>query len=206
MVVCIWGSKLRGYRNSCFQTSDQPGLTMSLPRFHIEGHVYYITTVTYARLRVFTRPSFIIPLIDSLNLYRYKQQFKLVGYVIMPDHIHVMIWPYGEAMPAEIMRDFKKFTAVRIIRQAEVEGNVDWLAAFQWAGEEAERSQNKVWQDSYWDKTIYSDQLLRQKLNYIHRNPVRSGLAERPELYAYSSYRNYVNGDDSLIEFDRDWF
>ena len=179
---------------------------MGLPRYHIEGHIYYITTVTYGRLPIFTRPSFIIPLIDSLNFYRYKQQFKLVGYVIMPDHIHLMIWPYGESTPTEIMRDFKKFTAVRIIRQAEVEGNADWLAAFQQAGEETERSQNKVWQDSYWDKNIYSDHILRQKLNYIHRNPVRAGLVEQPEQYAYSSYRNYVNGDDSLIEIDRDWF
>ncbi|MCX6032960.1 MAG: hypothetical protein NT169_27195 [Chloroflexi bacterium] len=45
-----------------------------------------------------------------------------------------------------------------------------------------------------------------QKLNYIHRNPVRAGLVEQPEQYAYSSYRNYVNGDNSLIEIDRDWF
>jgi REP element-mobilizing transposase RayT len=179
---------------------------MSLPRYHIEGHIYYITTVTYGRLRIFTRPSFIIPLIDSLNFYRYKQQFKLVGYVIMPDHIHLMIWPYGESTPTEIMRDFKKFTAVRIIRQAEVEGNADWLAAFQRAGEETERSQNKVWQDSYWDKNIYSELFLRQKLNYVHRNPVRAGLVEQPEQYAYSSYRNYVDSNDSLIEIDRDWF
>ena len=107
---------------------------MGLPRYHIEGHIYYITTVTYGRLPIFTRPSFIIPLIDSLNFYRCKRQFKLVGYVIMPDHIHLMIWPYGESTPTEIMRDFKKFTAVRIIRQAEVEGNADWLAAFQQSG------------------------------------------------------------------------
>jgi hypothetical protein len=55
---------------------------MSLPRFHIEGHIYYITTVIHNRLPIFTRPSFIIPLYDSLNFYRYKQEFKLLGYAI----------------------------------------------------------------------------------------------------------------------------
>ncbi len=46
---------------------------MRLPRFHIEGHIYYITTVIYNRLPIFTRSSFVIPLLDSLNYYRYKQ-------------------------------------------------------------------------------------------------------------------------------------
>ncbi len=80
---------------------------MGLPRFHIEGHVYYITTVTYNRLPIFTRPSFVIPLFDSLNFYRYKQSFKLLGYVIMPDHVHLLIWPFGEATVSNIMRDIK---------------------------------------------------------------------------------------------------
>jgi REP element-mobilizing transposase RayT len=178
---------------------------MNLPRFHIEGHVYHITTVVHDRLPIFTRPSFIIPLLDSLNFYRHKRQFKMLGYVIMPDHIHLLIWPQGTSRVAEIMRDFKKFTAVRIIRQAEVEDRADWLAAFQQAGSQTGRSSNKVWQDSYWDTNIYTEKFLRQKLNYIHLNPVRAGLVEGPAEYPYSSYRNYMNGDESLIEIDRGW-
>lgn len=178
---------------------------MHLPRYQIQGHVYYITIVTYGRLPIFTRPSFVIPLIDSLNFYRYKLQFKVIGYVIMPDHVHIIIWPFGTPTISEIMRDFKKFTAIRLIRQAEAEGLTEWIAAFQRAGDETGRGDNKVWQDSYWDKNIYSEHFLRQKLNYVHRNPVRAGLVEQPEMYPYSSYRNYVSGDQSLIEIDQDW-
>jgi putative transposase len=178
---------------------------MALPRFHIEGHVYYITTVVYDRLPVFTRPSFIIPLFDSLNYYRHKQEFKLLGYVIMPDHIHLIIWPFGQATVSEIMRDYKKFTSRRIIRQAEAEQVKAWTVAFERAGEQTGRSSNKVWQDSYWDVNIFSERFLRQKLNYVHRNPVRAGLVEMPEEYVYSSYRSYVQGEDWLIEIDREW-
>jgi REP element-mobilizing transposase RayT len=178
---------------------------MSLQRFHLEGHIYYITTVVYNRLPIFTRPSFINPLFDSLNFYRYKQQFKLLGYVIMPDHFHLIIWPFGEATVSDIMRDYKEFTAKRIIRQAEVEGIKDWVTAFQQAGHETGRSENKVWQDSYWDENVYTEHFLRQKLNYIHRNPLRAGLVERPEDYLYSSYRNYEFGEKWLIEIDRGW-
>ncbi len=178
---------------------------MTLRRFQVQGHVYYITTVVYRRLPVFVRPSFVIPLLDSLNFYRYQHCFKLLGYVIMPDHIHLVIWPCGSSCVPDIMRDFKKFVAVRIVRQARVEDIQPWVSAFQQAGQETKRSKNKVWQDSYWDVNVYTERFLRQKLNYVHRNPVRAGLAKEPGAYAYSSYRNYVLDDQQLIEIDRDW-
>jgi REP element-mobilizing transposase RayT len=159
----------------------------------------------YNRLPLFTRPAFVIPLLDSLNFYRHKQSFKLLGYVVMPDHLHLILWPCGEATPADIMRDYKEFTSKRVIRQAEVEGREDWRQAFRQAGEETGRSANKVWQDSYWDENVYTEGFLRQKLNYLHRNPLRAGLVERPEDYPYSSYRNYALGEDWLIEIDRGW-
>ncbi len=178
---------------------------MGLPRFQIAGQIYYITTVIYNRLPIFTRPTFVVPLLDSLNFYRYKQEFKLLGYVIMPDHVHLIIWPFGKTAVSDIMRDYKEFTSKRIVRQAEVEHNDDWIKAFRQAGSETGRSTNKVWQDSYWDKNIYTENFLRQKLNYIHRNPLRVGLTDKPEDYPYSSYRNYVLSQEWLIEIDRDW-
>jgi REP element-mobilizing transposase RayT len=169
---------------------------MALSHFHISGHIYYITTTVYARLPIFTRPTFVIPLLDSLNFYRYQHEFKLLGYVIMPDHLHLLIWPTGTSKLDDIMRDYKTFTAKRIIRQAEVEHNSDWVTSFQQAGQETGRSENKVWQDSYWDTNVYTEKFLRQKLNYIHRNPVRAGFVKAPEDYPYSSYRNYVNNEE----------
>lgn len=170
-----------------------------------EGHIYYITTVVYARLPIFKRPSFIIPLYDSLNYYRYKQDFRLIGYVIMPDHLHLLIWSQDKATVANVMRDFKTFTAKRIIRQAEVEGNQNWLEQFSRAGQATGRSDHKVWQDSYWEVDIFSAKFVRQKLNYIHRNPVAAGLVDAPEAYPYSSYRNYALDEEWLIEIDRGW-
>jgi len=178
---------------------------MALPRFHIKGHVYYVTTVVYDRLPIFKRPSFIIPLYDSLNFYRHKQEFKLLGYVVMPDHVHLIIWPSGTCTVSDIMRDYKKFTSTRLIRQAEVEGVEEWVVAFRSAGRETGRSANKVWQDSFWDVNIYTERFLRQKLYYLHRNPVRAGLVDKPEEYVYSSYRNYVYDENWLIEIDQDW-
>lgn len=177
-----------------------------MKHLYLEGYIYYITINIQNRLNLFVRSSFVMPIYDSLNFYRYKQAFKVLGYVIMPDHLHVLIWPQGKATVSDIMRDFKKFTAVRIIRQAEVEQKEGWLAQFQQSGRETGRSQNKVWQDDYWDKLVFTEKFLRQKLNYIHLNPLRSRLVDDLNDYPYSSYRNYEHNDHSLIEIDMDWF
>ena len=123
----------------------------------------------------------------------------------MPEHLHLLIWPQGKATISDIMRDFKTFTAKRLIRQAEVENRDDLLIAFSSAGEKTGRSNNKVWQDSFWDKAIFTEKFLRQKLNYIHRNPIRAELVEDITVYPYSSYRNYMFDDNALIDIDNDW-
>ncbi len=176
-----------------------------IKRYRIEGSIFYITSNVYHRLCIFTRPSFIIPIIDSLNYYRYQYACKLIGYVIMPDHIHLLIWPQDARIVTDFMRDFKRFTSGRITRQAKLEGKIDWLAKFVEAGHKTSRADYKVWQDSFWEQTIYTKRFLTQKLNYIHMNPVRAGICKAPQDYLYSSYRNYFLHDNQLIEIDSEW-
>jgi REP element-mobilizing transposase RayT len=174
-------------------------------RYRIEGSIYYITSVIYTRSKIFTRPSFVIPIIDSLNYYRYQYCCKIIGFVIMPDHIHLLIWPQEEEAVTDFMRDFKRFTSGRITRQAKVEGKTELIKKFEEAGIETERAEYKVWQDSFWEQSIYTEKFLKQKLDYIHLNPVRAGIVEAAEDYPYSSYRNYYLNDNQLMEIDSHW-
>ena len=125
----------------------------------------------------------------------------------MPDHMHLILWPYGDSSISDIMRDYKKFTSKRIIRQAEVERIDAWTLAFAQAGRETGRSDNKVWPDSYWDVNIFSERFLRQKIDYLHYNPVRAGLVAEPRggYYPYSSFQNYEIGQEWLMEIDQQW-
>jgi REP element-mobilizing transposase RayT len=124
----------------------------------------------------------------------------------MPVHLHLLIYPSGEsAVVYDFMRDFKRFTSGRISRQTELEDKTDWVTRFQKSGEATKRGEKKVWQDSFWETFIYSDKMMRQKLNYIHMNPVRAGFVDEPGQYRYSSFRNYEFDDDTLIEIDKDW-
>ncbi|MBI5353574.1 MAG: transposase [Chloroflexi bacterium] len=178
---------------------------MTEKRYRIDGSIYYITSVTYNRLKLFTQPSFIILIIDSLNYYRYQYSCKIIGYVIMPDHIHLLILPQEEKAVTDFMRDFKRFTSGRITRQAKVEGKTELVKTFESAGTETERADYKVWQDSFWEQSVYTEKFLKQKLDYIHLNPVRAGIVESAGDYLYSSYRNYFLNDNQLMEIDTHW-
>ncbi len=96
---------------------------------------------------------------------------------------------------SEIMRDFKSYTAKKIVNEISLinESRKDWLlAAFSKAGKDLKRiKNNKVWKDGNHPKEIETNYFLDQKLNYIHQNPVEAGIVEEAEHYLYSSARDY---------------
>ena len=146
------------------------------PRNRVEGSVFYITTNIYNRLPIFTSPSFVILILDSLNFYRYQFKCKLFGYVIMLDHLHLLIYPTGEStIVSDFMRDFKRFTSGRIARQAELEGKTDWVAQFQESGVKKQSVQKRRFgKDSFWEQSIYTDKFMREKLNlHPHESSAR---------------------------------
>ena len=123
----------------------------------------------------------------------------------MPDHIHLLVFPPAGQAVTDFMRDFKRFTSGRITRQAKVEGKKEWIKRFEQAGVETERAEYKVWQDSFWEQCIFTESFLKQKLDYMHMNPLRAGIADDISDYPYSSYRNYYFNDDQLIKIDSQW-
>jgi putative transposase len=109
--------------------------------------------------------------IKALAESRRRERFLLAGYVLMPDHWHALIWP---SHPLTISR------AVQ---------SVKWRAA---------RSLNRhrgtagvVWQHQFWDRFVRHEKEFGERLEYMHHNPVRRGLAKRPEDWPWSSYGNY---------------
>lgn len=129
---------------------------------------------------------------------------KLYAYVVMPNHIHLLVSFLDNHTPSQVMRDFKKFTARRILQQLLVENKNDFLAFFQESVARPSKQRYKVWEDGYFDKQIGSEVMLLQKIEYIHNNPVqdRWSLVSSPENYPYSSARNYLLSDNSLTQID----
>lgn len=162
-------------------------------------HLYFITTSAIQHAHIFQRDVIKRILVDTLNTGRIVGQYALFAFVIMPNHLHFIVRCQNSHTPPTIVREFKKATANLIIRQYEAEANVEALNFL--AGVAPKDQQYGVWEHEYEAKNVYTPDFLRQKLTYVHNNPLQSHwkLAEKPESYIWSSARYYLSGGRALI-------
>ncbi len=140
-----------------------------------------------------------------LNALKYCQEHKgleIYSYCLMHSHLHLFCKSVGKYNLSEIMRVFKKFTSKKIIKtiNEEPESRREWLLAyFKKSCEHLKREQHlKVWQNGYHAEHIYSNKFIKEKLNYIHKNPVKEKIVTAPEDYYFSSARNYAELKNAL--------
>ena len=107
--------------------------------------------------------------------------------------------PENESL-IDFMRDFKKYTSTQIRKQLEADKDLVQLERLRANAKKYHKQVFKLWEDRYDDFVLYEDHAIQQKFDYIHMNPVRAGLVENPEDWLYSSARNYILNDNSIIE------
>jgi len=173
-------------------------------RKYFEGNAYFITTSVSKFVKIFRQRKYIDIILKNINFYRRKYDFKLIGYIIMPDHIHLLIYPDQNRIKefSNILEDFKKFTSRKLRTEMEKDKKTAWLRFFRLDETKRRNWKYHIWQQGYDDLGVYNPKVVRTKLNYIHNNPVRKGLVEKPEDYLYSSARNYILDDQSIIRVD----
>ena len=122
-----------------------------------------------------------------------EKGLQLYAYVIMSNHIHLIARAEEGFELSNIMRDFKKHTAKQIIKsvEEEVESRREWLLSIF----RKEDGSYEFWQKDNHAFVLYSNEMIQQKMNYIHQNPVRAGLVEEAHEYIYSSARNLSSKD-----------
>ncbi len=108
-------------------------------------------------------------------------EFFLFGYAVMPTHVHLLLYPHNKDL-IRIMRNFKSKAGHEILRARSLHGT--------------------FWQERYFDAIIRRVRNFWEKLEYIHRNPVEAGLAEKKEDWPWSSYRHYIEKDSAPIPVD----
>jgi len=123
----------------------------------------------------------------------------------MPNHLHLMVCNDINTSLSDIMRDFKHFTSTKIAEMLIEDNNHLYLHVCKKATEGRTRKQDyKIWQDEFHPIAITSEKWFLQKMEYIHNNPVLKGFVERPEYWKYSSARNWLLDDDSIIKINRE--
>ena len=180
-------------------------------RSHYEFcHIHFLTFSCFRRLRFFHHDNVKLTFIDAMHRVRDKMGLRWLGYVIMPEHVHVLVLPQqlgsDKVIPiSQILHDLKGFSghfgkeALRVVWRGNHSLGTGPLDA--WATGSGPK---RFWKPRGYDFNVVDERKLPEKLNYIHDNPVRRELIELPEQWRWSSYRFYESGDDSLIGMDWD--
>ncbi|UPQ80709.1 transposase [Flavobacterium azooxidireducens] len=159
---------------------------------------HFLTATIVDWVDVFSRKSYRDCVIECLDYCIKNKGMILYSYVIMTNHIH-MIVQSKEGKLSDLIRDFKKYTSKTILEkiQSEPESRREWmLERFQLATKTHIRNKNfQFWQLGNHAEEIYSEKFMWSKIDYIHLNPVRAGLVEKAAHYLYSSASNYVHNE-----------
>ena len=165
------------------------------------SHLYFVTTTAVQHAKIFQHDVMKRILLDGLYYASVVEHLKVYAFVIMPNHLHFV----GQCQPdkpvADLMRDYKANMSRLIVRQYQAEQNHEVLGFLAQAVTRPEKQQFKVWEDGYNAKDVFSPEFLRQKIEYIHTNPLQPHwqLAERSEEYIWSSARFYLLNEPALI-------
>lgn len=160
---------------------------------------HFLTCTVVEWMPVFTRPDAVQILLDSWSHLRLHEGLRLFGYVILENHLHFV----AQAPRLDkCLASFKSFTAARLIELLEVHKAERLLARLRFA-KKAHKSdrQYQFWQEGSHAEMVFSEAVMREKLEYIHQNPVKRGYVDMPEHWRYSSARNYA-GLPGLIGID----
>ncbi|MBK9982220.1 MAG: transposase [Saprospiraceae bacterium] len=168
------------------------------------ANAYFLTFQVIDWVDIFSRKIYRDILLESLDFCRKEKGLKIWAYAMMTNHVHSILSAKNENLP-DLIRDFKRFTATKIIRtiQDGPESRKDWmLKRFEFAARRNDRnSHHQFWTHENHAEEIITSKFLNQKMNYIHQNPVRAGWVEKPQDWLYSSARNYM-GLKGLIDID----
>ena len=149
-----------------------------LRRHLLQGHCYHVASTTHSRLPVFAHPAYARVVADALHFLRAERAY-LLAYVVMPDHVHAVLVPREPYSLSSVMQSVKGYSA-RIINAKD-------------------GRRGPLWQQSFYDRVIRDEQQLLATIQYIHWNPVDSGLATVPEEYEFSSAYSGVETDLGLF-------
>ena len=181
---------------------------MTFKPYHDPTHLYFVTATVMGWKCIFTEPDYAKIVLDSLDWHRQNDRWSLFAFVVMPNHVHFIIRPLGERTISAVLQSFGSYTAHVILDRLREDGRSELVRFFAQRHDRDFSKGHQVWLPIE-AKNVYSTGVLRQKVAYIHNNPVneRWHLAHHRADYAYSSACFYDRRKAPIIEVDdiRDW-
>jgi putative transposase len=162
-------------------------MPIGLVRYHHSGQAHFITFSSYRRRQYLLNDALRFEFIRSLEQTRITYRLCIYGFVLMPEHVHLLISEPERGLVSDAIHSLK----LSVSKKA--------------SGLGAEKDGSRLWQVRYYDHNVRTDKKFIEKLRYIHRNPVKRGLCELPELWQWSSFNHYASGADCGVEVESEW-
>jgi putative transposase len=173
-------------------------------KFRDKDGIYFITPTIVCWVDLFSKKEYCKIILDSLRHCQKEKGLIIHAWCIMTSHLHLIVSSKKDNLE-NILRDFKSYTSKSIVKQIK-DGNdsrKEWiLDILKSKAEPLNRITNfKVWQDGNHPIQLETNNMIDQRLNYLHQNPVEQGIVDAPELYVYSSARDYA-GEKGLLDIE----
>ena len=170
-----------------------------LKRCYGQKHLHFITCSCYRRLPLLGSARARNTFVKILGEVRDRFGFILVGYVVMPEHIHLLIGEPSRGTPSTILQVLKQRVSRRLRARHRRRMGAAQLRLRFVGGED---SLPQFWQRRFHDFNVWSQKKRIEKLNYMHANPVKRGLVEHPKDWPWSSFSFYAKREPGLVRID----
>ena len=151
-----------------------------LVRHQKSGELHCLTFSCYRRLPLLGSNAAYSIFEQELETVRLRYGFVVAGYVLMPEHVHLLVGETRKASLAVALQILKQQTSRKLKKPDAVQ----------------------FWQRRYYDFNVWTEEKTVEKLSYMHRNPVQRGLVARPEDWRWSSFRHYATGEQGAVEIE----
>jgi len=165
-----------------------------LRRYYGAGYLHFITTSCYQRGPLLGTARSRHLFLKVLEGVRRRYRFVVVGYVVMPEHVHLLLGEPERGNPSVVMQALKQGFARRCLSRHRHTADPRQCSLWNTAGEEG-----RVWQRRFYDFVVFTAKKRVEKLRYMHENPVKRGLVLAPEQWRWSSYRAYALGERGVV-------
>jgi putative transposase len=169
-----------------------------LKRYYGQGQLHFVTFSCYRRLpllgTVWARNLFV----KELGRVRQEYGFLLVGYVVMPNHVHVLMSEPKKGTPSTVLQMLKQRVSRRMRKESHTMPKAQLPLLFPKFIAELPR----FWQPRFYDFNVYSHEKKKEKLEYMHANPVNRSLVKHPKDWPWSSFSFYTKDEAGLVEIN----
>jgi REP-associated tyrosine transposase len=173
-------------------------MTKGLKRIYGRGHLHFLTFSCYQRLPLLGTVRARNLFVEELREIRERYEFVLVGYVVMPEHVHLLIGEPKEGTLSTVLQMLKQRVSRKMRKNERHAPEAELRFLFSQDGDALPR----FWQPRFYDFNVYSESKKKEKLEYMHANPVQRGLVKNPGAWMWSSFLFYEMGEARLVPID----